>query len=91
MRLVGASNKYIRGPFVVEGIIYGFFSAVFTMALFYPLTFWLGSFTEQFFGGLNLYSYYEANFFELLFVLMGTGVFLGTFSGWFATRRYLRV
>ncbi|OGF52500.1 hypothetical protein A3I27_04155 [Candidatus Giovannonibacteria bacterium RIFCSPLOWO2_02_FULL_43_11b] len=40
MRLVGATNAYIRGPFVMEGIIHGILAAVITMAVFWlPLSF----------------------------------------------------
>jgi len=48
MKLVGASNSYIRGPFVFEGIMYGIVSALITLILFYPLTIWLGPLTENF-------------------------------------------
>ena len=43
MRLVGASKAYIRGPFMVEGVLYGLISSVITMGIFYPITLWLGS------------------------------------------------
>ena len=33
MRLVGAENKYIRGPFMVEGILYGSIASVLTLIL----------------------------------------------------------
>lgn len=91
MRLVGASNRYIRGPFVIEGVLYGLISVVLTMLLFYPLTMWLGPFSEKFFGGINLFYYYLGNFFEIVMILAGVGVSLGVFSSWFATRRYLKV
>lgn len=39
MRLVGATNAYIRGPFVVEGVIHGILAAVITMVVFWlPLS-----------------------------------------------------
>jgi len=90
MRLVGASNRYIRGPFMVEGMLYGLVSTAVTMALFYPLTYWLGPMSEKFFGGINVFYYYLANFFQLLVILLMVGVFLGTISSWIAARRYLR-
>ena len=48
MKLVGASNSYIRGPFVFEGIMYGVVAGIVTLILFYPLTIWLGPLTENF-------------------------------------------
>jgi len=91
MRLVGASNRYISSPFMVEGILYGLVSCFIVMILFYPLTLWLGPLSEGFFGGINLFHYYLANFFQLLFILLAVGILLGTISSWIATRRYLKV
>ena len=91
MRLVGASNKYIRGPFVVTGILYGLISALLTLALFYPLTYYLGDSTESFFSGLNLFRYYLSHFGEFFLIIAGSGIVLGAFSSFLAVRRYLNV
>jgi cell division transport system permease protein len=91
MRLVGASSRYIRGPFIIEGAMHGLVAAIFTMAIFYPLTYWLGPKAETFFGGPNLFNYYLSNFFELFAVLLIFGILLGSFSAFIATRRYLKV
>lgn len=91
MRLVGASSRYIRGPFIIEGIMHGIVAAVFTMFVFYPLTFWLGPLAERFFGGINLFSYYLSNFFQLFAILLSVGTGLGAISSFIAVRRYLRV
>ncbi len=91
MRLVGASNLYIRGPFVVEGVIYGIFSSIIAILLFYPVTFWLGDATVNFFGGINLFSYYIQNFIEIFFTILISGVLLGSVSSYLAVRKYLRI
>ena len=91
MRLVGASNRYIRGPFVVTGVVYGFFAAALTLLIFYPLTYYLGTATENFFSGVNLYRYYGAHFGEIFGIIVGSGVFLGAVSSYLAVRRYLGV
>jgi cell division transport system permease protein len=91
MRLVGASSHYIRGPFIFEGIMHGAVAAVFTMFMFYPLTFWLGPMTESFFGGVNLFAYYISNFFELFAILLVIGICLGSLSSYIATHRYLKI
>jgi len=90
MRLVGATNKYIRGPYIVEGILHGVLSAAVTMAIFYPLTYWLGPQAERFFGGPNLFSYYMANFLQIFILLMLVGIVLGMLSSWVAVKRYLK-
>ncbi|KND48113.1 MAG: cell division transport system permease protein [Parcubacteria bacterium C7867-006] len=91
MKLVGASNRYIRGPFFIAGAIYGFLSAIITLILFYPITLWLGSTTESFFVGFNVFHYYASNFGEFFLILVGSGVALGSVSSYLAVRKYLNV
>jgi len=89
MRLVGASNMFIRGPFMLQGIMYGFISGVLALLLFYPLLVWVGPRTEAFFE-LNLFDYYIMHFGEIFGVLVGIGVVLGLVSSTLAVARYLR-
>ncbi|NTV22465.1 MAG: ABC transporter permease [Candidatus Yonathbacteria bacterium] len=91
MRLVGADNIFIRGPFIVEGILYGIFAALVTLLALYPVTKWLGDETERFFGTMNIFDYYMQNFWQILFIIAGAGIVLGILSSFLAVRRYLRV
>lgn len=91
MRLVGASNMYIRGPFVFEGIMYGFAAGIVTLVLFYPFTLWLAPATVGFFGNINIFDYYLNNFVEMFFLIVGSGMVLGAISSYLAVRKYLRV
>jgi cell division transport system permease protein len=91
MRLVGANNMYIRGPFVIEGIIYGLIGAFFTLALLYPITSWVSQSTDNFYGGIDLFQYYISHFPILFGILVGLGVLLGIISSALAVRRYLKV
>lgn len=91
MRLVGASGKFVSGPFIIEGVIYGVISAVITVVLFYPLVLWLGPTTESFFTGINLFHYYISNFGQIFLILLLTGIVLGGLSSFIAIRRYLKV
>lgn len=91
MRLVGASNKFISGPFVVEGAMYGLISAIIAMVLFYPATLWLGPATKNFFSGIDIFGYYVANFGQFFLILLGSGIALGVVSSFMATRRYLKI
>lgn len=91
MRLVGATNSYIRGPFLVEGIIHGVISSLITALAFFPLAAWLGPKADRFFGGPNLYHYYISNFLIIFLMLLAIGVLLGVISSFIATRRYLKV
>lgn len=89
MRLVGASNMFIRGPFMLQGIMYGFIAGVLALLLFYPILVWLGPRTETFFE-INLFTYYVTHFSEIFGVLIGIGVILGFVSSTLAVTRYLR-
>jgi cell division transport system permease protein len=89
MRLVGASNMFIRGPFMLQGIMYGFIAGLLALLIFYPLLIWLGPRTELFFE-LNLLTYYVQNFGAIFGILVGVGVVLGLISSTLAVARYLR-
>jgi cell division transport system permease protein len=91
MRLVGANNTFVRGPFVVEGIMYGMVAAIVATALFYPATLWMKGATQDFYGGIDLFYYYIANLNQIFLVILGTGVALGAISSYLAVRRYLKV
>lgn len=90
MRLVGASNMFIRGPFILQGTMYGLVAGILTLILLYPVVLWLGPGTEQFFA-FNIFEYFVTNFGYLFFVLVGSGIVLGTVSSTLAIARYLRV
>lgn len=90
MRLVGASNMFIRGPFMLQGIMYGFVAGVLALLLFYPILIWLGPRTEMFFE-FNLFTYFIQNFGYIFGVLIGIGIVLGLVSSVMAVARYLRV
>ncbi len=88
MRLVGASKMRVRGPFMIEGAIYGAVATVITLLLFWPATAWLGRNMTNFFG-LNLYNYYVSNLFQIFIIILLSGIFLGVISSILAVRRYL--
>ncbi len=91
MRLVGAYNSFVRGPFVVEGMMYGVVGAIIATALFYPITSWLKSATGDFYGGIDLFLYYIGNLSQIFGLLLGSGVLLGMISSYLAVRKYLKV
>lgn len=90
MRLVGASNSFIRGPFMLQGIMYGLISGVLAILLLYPVLLWIGPETEMFFE-FNLFSYFVRDFVYIFSVLVGSGMMLGLVSSILAVSRYLRV
>lgn len=91
MQLVGASKNYVRGPFVITGIIVGFLSGIITLLLLLPVTYSLGGTTENFFIGLNIFNYYISNIIEIAFIVIGSGVAVGAISSLLAVRKYLKL
>jgi cell division transport system permease protein len=89
MQLVGANYTYIKGPFLVVGILYGLTAGILTLILFYPLTFWLNRYTETFFAGNGIFTYYIHNFGQLFLIIMTSGIAIGAISSFLAVHRYL--
>ncbi|MFA6274312.1 MAG: permease-like cell division protein FtsX [Candidatus Paceibacterota bacterium] len=88
MRLVGASKTRVRGPFMIQGAIYGAIATGVTMLIFWPTTAWLGRNMTGFLG-VNMYDYYLSNFFEIFAIILLFGVLLGIISSFLAIRKYL--
>jgi len=91
MRLVGASNSYIRGPFIATGIITGLIAAALVLLILWPATWYAGIKTTGWFGGFNVASYYGDNFAMIFLILMGSGIVLGAVASVFAIRKYLKI
>jgi cell division transport system permease protein len=94
MRLLGASTWFIRGPFVVESVIYGILSAVASILLINGIFITASSSLQATsFGLLDIsysQSFFEAHYWLLLTVQLGLGIFIGAASSIIATRRYLK-
>jgi cell division transport system permease protein len=88
MRLVGASKMRVRGPFLVEGAIYGIIATIITLVIFWPITAYLGHSMTNFLG-LNIYDYYVSNLFQIFVIILLSGVLLGVISSFIAIRKYL--
>lgn len=89
MRLVGASRWFIRGPFLVSGVLYGAVAAVLTTLFFFPVAWFLSPKLGFLVSDFNLFSYFLANFWEFFGIMLGAGVALGAVSSFIAIRRYL--
>lgn len=88
MRLVGASKMHVRGPFMVEGVIYGVIATLLTSIVFWPITAWFGRNMTGFLG-IDMYDYYISNFFQIFVIILLSGILLGAISSFIAIRKYL--
>lgn len=94
MRLLGASTWYIRGPFVVETIIYGVIAAVVSVTICSSLfALQSSAFGASSLGLLDINfanDYFARHYWTILGLQMSTGIFIGALSSVIATRRYLK-
>lgn len=91
MRLVGASNWFIRGPFLIQGIISGFFATLIAILIFILISWALSPKLEIFLPDFNLQNFYFQNFWTLFAIQLLTGIGIGIFSSLIAMRKYLKV
>ncbi|OIO49003.1 MAG: hypothetical protein AUJ39_01790 [Parcubacteria group bacterium CG1_02_42_13] len=90
MRLVGASNMFIRGPYIVEGLIYGIVSAILSMAVILPVIYFISPYLKVFIPSMDLAGYFMDNIFTLFSYQLLFGVGIGIISSLIAIRRYLK-
>lgn len=92
MKLIGAERSFIRGPFLVEAIVYGFFAALIATGIGFSLLVLAAPSLQTYDINVNptldLMTYY-AGF--VLLAMIGIGAFIGIVSSLLATRRYLKI
>ena len=87
MRLVGASDAFIRCPFVFEGAFVGLLGSLLTLGVLFLAADPLGSFMTDFFKILPLeFGSLTQN---LVLLVLGAGVGLGIAGSWLSVRTYL--
>src|SRR6185436_19022479 len=87
MRLVGASDAFIRWPFVFEGAFVGLLASLATLAILAGVADPLSQFMADFFRVLPLQ--FGSLTRDLVALVMGTGVGLGIVGSWVSVRTYL--
>jgi cell division transport system permease protein len=96
MRAVGASNAFVRGPYVVEGILIGLIAAIISLILILlaflisPFVYSTSASFDVSIPGFSITSFFYQNFFKLLLYQVLFGVLLTSISSFFAVRRYLK-
>ena len=94
MRNIGASKAYMRGPFVVEGIIIGIISATISYFALRVTYAYLYKLVEKASEGLrNILGLAEFSEFSVcvFFMFLAAGIFVGVVSGVIAVRRYVKI
>ncbi|MBA2374367.1 MAG: ABC transporter permease [Chloroflexi bacterium] len=87
MRLVGASDAFIRWPFVFEGAFVGLLGSLVTLGVLAGVAEPLGDFMVDFFRVVPLQFGSLAR--DIVLLVMGAGVGLGVLGSWVSVRTYL--
>jgi len=90
MRLVGASNSFINGPYIVEAILFGVIAAILSMLVIAPFI-QITSPHIKSLSELDLETYFFSNMFRLFLYQVLFGVFLSSISATIAIRKYIKV
>lgn len=91
MKLVGANPWFIRLPFIVEGMLYGFFAAWISLILFYPAIYFSLPSLNSIAPNIDAINFIHAQAVKIIAIQLGSGVILGAISSLIAIRKYLKV
>lgn len=93
MRLVGATNSFIRMPFIIESVLYAIVAVVLTIMIMYFIfqlsAPYLNTLLDSY--GFSLNSYFNQNFIRIFGLELLSAVILTIISSGIAIRRYLKV
>ena len=88
MRLVGASDAFIRWPFIFEGALVGLFGSLITIALLWVVQAPLTNFMSDFFNVLPVQASVLVGR-DVALIVLGTGVGIGVLGSFLSVRSYL--
>ena len=92
MKMVGATNAFIRTPFVIEGLILGLLGGLFGFLIQWLLyTLLNSSLMDTLTGSFVTLVPFKTVMWPLLAAFLGIGVLIGVFGGLNAIRNYLNV
>ena len=103
MKYVGATNNFIRAPFIVEGIIIGIISTLISVILLGGLYIWLknGIIGNALQGWLKEFSnmssgmdqllQFDQMFSQIMMIFLGIGIGIGVFGSIMSMKKYLKV
>jgi cell division transport system permease protein len=92
MRLVGATNSYIRGPFVIEALLYSCFATIITASILIPFYYKVVPAVNAYLGTVNnIFMQGHFNLWTIIAMQFAVALFLSIFSSLLAVRRYLKI
>ena len=91
MKLVGATKWFVRGPFIVEGAMYGVLGATIAVIALIPVGRAGAQFLSEKLNAGVAVSYFSGNFGLIILAIYGLGILIGALSSWLAISRHLKV
>lgn len=91
MRLVGASNWFIRGPFLAQGIFYALFAVIAVDVIFLIGLSFFSIQLSNWFLGVDFFKYFKENALLVIPAQVLAACMLGIFSTFLAIRKHLKV
>lgn len=93
MKLVGASNWFIKAPFLISAVAYTFFGLVITIGLFYPFLGLLQPYLETFFSGytFNILTFFNSKFITIFGLEFLIATLVNVLASFIAVRKYSKV
>lgn len=93
MKYVGATNGYIRGPFIIEGILFGLIGALISILLInYGYEYFFESLNDKLYAILTVYLVPPASLFkDISIIFTSIGVGIGALGSIVSLKRYLKV
>ncbi len=90
MRLVGVSDRFIQGLFVMQGAIIGATSFLVAFLFVFGFGLLFGARVSNLIPGLDLFAYFKSNFIFITLMMFLIGVGLGKISSIIAVAKYLK-
>jgi len=92
MKLVGATNWFVRAPYLLQGVIFSFLAVIITIIIIYPLLGFVQPYLSLLLeSDFNIVKYFNQNF-GLIFGLEFLGaIVINLLSSYWAINRYVRV
>ena len=89
MRLVGASDRYVRWPFILEGVFIGLAGAIVTLVLLLIASPPISDLASEIAGSVPL-GFDQSLTLQIVAIVLGAGLGLGGVGAWISVRAYLR-